>query len=518
MGTIDRKKFVVSALSGMLLALFLSIGIMFIIRQQSHKLLAPTPAALNPATISAQDRVILYAVVPGAVRSTIKVEVDNQDVFVESYKGINYARFAFTGTARVVIHAADTASYTLSPVAYQILSTNRANAISFVLTQPHKLILQIGAEKLFILADSPEENPPHPGDANVVDVTKYITVKDAGKVETSQIQQAIDAAAAQHGIVYFPNGKYVSGTLVVKSNVGLYLASGALLQGSSDSHDYQQGHFLWFNADSNAKLYGRGIIDLQGKHLRASAGNNGRIKIIRTVNAQNITLQDVLLRDAGSWTVHIVGSNDVHVTNLKIINDMQNTNNDGIDPDMSSNVTIDGAFIYTTDDCFAVKTSGQFGILKPTANILIQNAVCYDKKSALKIGTESRANISNVVFANDSIVHADRALALYMEDGSTIANVQYNNDSSESIGGDAKQRLIDIGITDRSGPGYIKNVTITDYTAAQPGPDASTILGVAGHTIDVVFKNFKIAGRYITNVADANISTSNALVTFPNNQ
>ncbi|WP_233098039.1 glycosyl hydrolase family 28 protein [Dictyobacter vulcani] len=212
--------------------------------------------------------------------------------------------------------------------------------------------------------------------------------------------------------------------------------------------------------------------------------------------------------------MHLVASDGVKVNNLKLLNDPDNTNNDGIDPDGSRNVAIDGAFIYTTDDCFAVKTSGAFHMIQPTRHILIQNSVCYTKKSALKVGTETKDTLSDITFANNNVVHADRVIALYMADGNTMENITYDNNWSEAIGGNSKQRLIDIAITNRSGIGLIKNVKIINYTAYQPGRNPSVIKGMDDHIVNVFFKHLKIADELISSASEAGIDSSNADLTF----
>ena len=56
------------------------------------------------------------------------------------------------------------------------------------------------------------------------------------------IQQAIDAVAAKGGGTVLLNGTYVSGTIVLRSNVCLHLAEGAALLASTDLRDYPEHH------------------------------------------------------------------------------------------------------------------------------------------------------------------------------------------------------------------------------------------------------------------------------------
>lgn len=70
-------------------------------------------------------------------------------------------------------------------------------------------------------------------------------VKDFGAVgddkanDTKAIQRAIDAG----GAVYIPDGVYVTGTLYLKSNGGLYLSSGAKMVASHNHEDYNAADY-----------------------------------------------------------------------------------------------------------------------------------------------------------------------------------------------------------------------------------------------------------------------------------
>jgi hypothetical protein len=128
------------------------------------------------------------------------------------------------------------------------------------------------------------------------------------------------------------------------------------------------------------------------------------------------------------------------------------------------------------------------------------------------VGTETLAPISDVTFANDDVVHADRALALYMADGSSIRDIRYLDNRSEVIGGDSKQRLIEFEVTKRGGIGQIANITITNYVADEFSPQQSSIKGYdSSHPITgVSFKNLTIAGTVRLDAGSAQIAARNA--------
>ena len=61
---------------------------------------------------------------------------------------------------------------------------------------------------------------------------------DGEQLETEFIQKAIDKATVNGGIVVFPAGNYVTGTIYLKNNVTLNLQKGATIYGSHNLSDY----------------------------------------------------------------------------------------------------------------------------------------------------------------------------------------------------------------------------------------------------------------------------------------
>ena len=73
----------------------------------------------------------------------------------------------------------------------------------------------------------------------VFNILNYKAKGDGVTLNTKSIQAAIDACSKSGGgTVWFPAGRYVSGTIYLKSHVTLFLEAGAVLEGSKNLKDY----------------------------------------------------------------------------------------------------------------------------------------------------------------------------------------------------------------------------------------------------------------------------------------
>jgi polygalacturonase len=111
--------------------------------------------------------------------------------------------------------------------------------------------------------------------ATVCDVRAYGAKADATTMNTSAIQSAIDACAKKGGgKVTLDGGTFMSGPIVLKSNIDLDIAKGTTLQGSSKHDDYPQKvefrnpglqSLVSATNASNVSITGGGVIDGAGE-------------------------------------------------------------------------------------------------------------------------------------------------------------------------------------------------------------------------------------------------------------
>jgi len=146
----------------------------------------------------------------------------------------------------------------------------------------------------------------------VVDIGDLGAVSDGTTISTAMIQKAVDrCSTAGGGTVYFPPGKWLSGTIYLKSHVTLELASGCTLLGSKDAADYpenvpqirsysdtyvRQSLIAGENLEDVA-IRGRGTIDGQGAAFRRREYVN-RPYLIRLVGCRDVLVENVNLRNS----------------------------------------------------------------------------------------------------------------------------------------------------------------------------------------------------------------------------
>ncbi len=402
---------------------------------------------------SHQEHVVeTYPAAPGAVASrAFRVTVDGTPAFVEAYAGVSYVRFAFRGVVVVeVAFHGEVGAVRLLPRDAATSEAGTSGTLRLTLTEPRPFVAWIGdREKLFVLADHPESPPIADGAAVVA-----VDPPEDRHLATHAIQSAIDQVAARPGggTVVLQPGRYVSGTIRLASHVTLYLAAGALLEGSDDPADYpvdpgrtERGRDTTLGADArydgrtmtfsrlilvddatDVQIRGRGTISGSGRLLRTH--HEAVPNLVRVRRSRGVAIRDVLLRDAAAWTLHLLASDDVEVSNVKILNDRDNLNTDGIDPDMSTRVRIDRAFVYTKDDAICIKASRNGELEGDVVDVRVTDSVLSSRDAALKVGTESRAAVfRDIAFEHCWVFESGRAMSVVVRDGAAYERIAFRD-------------------------------------------------------------------------------------------
>ena len=264
-------------------------------------------------------------------------------------------------------------------------------------------------------------------DTNVADCGAH---GDGRTLDTAAIQKAIDdCRGSGGGTVYFPTGRFLSGTLTLKSNVTLHLTPGAVLLGSTRLADYgPKKHLLFADGVENIAITGGGAIDGQGdaffdKDMRPLERLD---QLIEIENSRGVHLEGVTVRRSGNWTFRVRNCDDVRIRGVSMLNNVRAVNTDGLQICSSRNVIIADCHIEGGDDCIVLKTDNDPAD-GPVENVTVTNCVLVSAACALKFGTGTYQDFRHCVFSNCVIRDSRTGIALMMKDGGTIEDVRFSN-------------------------------------------------------------------------------------------
>ncbi|MGP8271719.1 MAG: glycoside hydrolase family 28 protein [Terracidiphilus sp.] len=326
----------------------------------------------------------------------------------------------------------------------------------------------------------------------VFDVHDFGATPDGSTVSTEPIRQAIVAASQNGGgVVYFPPGDYLSGTIELKDRVTLYLEAGATIYGSKEKKDYNALHNSLVHAENatDAAIRGRGTIDGNGPAFwqrvngRWDTGPWEPSGILNTVGCKNLLLEGVTLRNSPGWTVHPVDCDRLTIHGISIINaidpENQGPNTDGIDPDACTRVRISDCYIQSGDDCIVLKVTNRPGGNRSCSDIAVTNCVLATRETALKIGSETYGEFRNITFSNCAVKDAGCGVGLWMRDGGIIEGWTVDNISMTLTGGGTpiymtsypRSRLFEPGdkVAPEKSLATVRNVMVSNVTARADG-------------------------------------------------
>ncbi len=360
----------------------------------------------------------------------------------------------------------------------------------------------------------------------------YFGIKADGKtLNTKSIQFAIDYITENGGgRLVFGVGKYLTGSIFLKSNVDLHLEKGAIILGSLNPFDYQKIGFqaLVFAVDQqNVRITGSGTIDGQGNQLARNvveAIEKGLIQdsysygrsaehrpmLVYFRLCKNVEIKNTSFTNSAFWT-----QTYDQCTNLKIdsinINCTSYWNQDGVDIVDCIDVTLTNSFINAADDGICLKSHDPE---KQCKNILIQNNLIRSSANGIKFGTASYGGFSNVRILNNIVYDTYRsAIALEAVDGGFIENIVIDHLESKNTG-----NLIFLRIGERVAgkKGRLENISISNVIGDIPATKADAGYGFEGPVEDLprnISPAIIIAGlpnALISNVTMKNISLRHA--------
>ena len=275
--------------------------------------------------------------------------------------------------------------------------------------------------------------------------------KGDGKTDDAKaIQFAIDACAGMGGgIVLVPAGKiFLSGPFKLKSYIEFCVQPGATLLANPDERVYKESAFrenkgegtIWIGGENleMVSITGGGVIDgngtaFMGRELEDSFELkpfdivDPRPHILTIIGTKNIRIQNITFKNAAYWGLHLVGCNDVVISDSTILNSLKVRNGDGIDLDHSSNVRISNCHIESGDDCICFKNRREYAEFGPCENITVTGCTLVSTSCSIKIGSENVDRISHITFINCIIRNSNRGVGIQHRDEGTVSDIVFSN-------------------------------------------------------------------------------------------
>ena len=310
-------------------------------------------------------------------------------------------------------------------------------------------------------------------------------------LNTSSIQKGIDYISENGGgrLVFYV-GRYLTGTIYLKSNVMIHLEEGAILVGSTNPFDYER-NFNWtaliFALDQeNIGITGKGVIDGQGFQVATNLVDmihKGVVKdplkydrpneTIRPQNiyfrgCRNIVIRDINLRDPGSWNQQYDQCRNLVIDNIRV-DSKSYWNNDGVDIVDCDSVVVSNSYFDAADDGICLKSHSADFVCQ---NVYIHNNTVRTSANGIKFGTVGHGGFRNIRIINNLVFDTYRsALTFAAVDGGFVENIVVDSLRSLNTG---NVLFLRIGERRAGKKGRMNGVTISNVYAEVPAtkPDA----------------------------------------------
>lgn len=301
-------------------------------------------------------------------------------------------------------------------------------------------------------------------EACCVSVRDFGAAGDGIHEDTAAIQAAVNSVP-EGGRIYFPEGRYLTLPISLRSHITLELSEKAVLLGSTDRERYAiladvakdpfsggETPLSSFEGNEDAsyqsliygayakdiRIVGRGRIDGNAQNGDWWKGFEDfpakRPRAVFLNRCENVTFHGVTVANSPSWHMHPLYSRNIGMYDLYIEAPKDSPNTDAIDPEGCDGVEIVGCRFSVGDDCIAVK-SGKIEMARkyrmPADHHTVRNCLMDFGHGALTLGSELAGGIRNVSVTQCLFHATDRGLRIKTRRGrgkdSIITNVLFDN-------------------------------------------------------------------------------------------
>lgn len=308
-------------------------------------------------------------------------------------------------------------------------------------------------------------------------VTAFGAVADGRTDASPAFRAAIEAChRGGGGRVVVPPGVYLTGSIHLKSRVNLHVSEGATIRFSRDPAAYLpvvrtrwegvelMGYspLVYAYEQHDVAITGRGTLDGQADaehwwpwkkngHPQSQkpdrdrlfalaeagvpvaervfgAGHYLRPQFLQPYRCKNVLIEGVTITNAPMWVIHPVLSRNVIVRGVTVVS--AGPNNDGCDPESSTDVLVEDTLFDTGDDCIAIKSGRNADgrrLAAPSERIVVRGCRMRAGHGGVTIGSEVSGGVRDV-FVERSVMSSpdlERGIRLKTNAmrGGTIENV-----------------------------------------------------------------------------------------------
>ena len=289
-------------------------------------------------------------------------------------------------------------------------------------------------------------------------ITDYGAIGNGTNLNTEAIQKCIDTCwESGGGRIVVEGGRYVTGTLFLRSNVELHLEANGTLLASPEGNAYPDfickewekeraprntsRCWIYVGYSENVSITGMGTLDCNGtvfcdpvirdgketgRYIRNTSTLPARMLFV--MGCTNVRLEDFTMKNmAGGWGCWINNSQYVTVDKVKMYCNEGFPNSDGIHVNCSCDIMISNCIIHCGDDSIIVRANTN--LLKekrPCERVIVKGCVLSTKCRAIRIGYRNDGIIRNCTFSDLVITDSARGLWIELPDRANESDMSDN--------------------------------------------------------------------------------------------
>lgn len=371
----------------------------------------------------------------------------------------------------------------------------------------------------------------------IYDIRDFGAIADGKTVNTEAIQKTIDVCAENGGgRVIVTEGKYVTGTIFMNSNVELSIEANGAIVASVDGNDYPDFSceewdtkkapratskcLIYFGYIENASLTGMGMIDCQGIHYCDPVyDDEGKVvryqrnttnipaRMVFVMGCTNVRIEDITMKEmAGGWGYWINNSQFVTVYKAKLYCNPMYPNADGIHINCSSDIIVEGCVVHSGDDSIIIRSNtNTLKEKRVCERVVVKGCTLSSNHNAVRVAWRNDYIIRNCILSDLIITDTARGITMELPDHSNptdfsdshtvIENIQVTNVVLDRI----RSAPLTIKVHPDNLMGRIGNIRFSNITSSSG--DYPVIAGREDAVLDEIYFNnckFTVKGEQKT--------------------